>query len=207
MLGSDARVPLHQADQCDRSRWIVPERFQSTTSVRNTSMPHFDSKFQVEAYLRAIGLSCTIMRPVFFFYNDTGLRSMVETGTLSQPLSPETKLQQLPEEEYGEMVAEVFERPTECLNREIELAIVAMTRPESAVAFSRVLGKTVAYQRIPFEAFEQQVGEEMTVMYRWFEAVGYAANLAQLKRGFPAPIGLESSLRGFFGDAPSVNLN
>jgi hypothetical protein len=41
------------------------------------------------------------------------------------------------------------------------------------------------------EAFEPQAGEEMTVMYRWFEAVGCAANLAQLKRDFPAPADLE----------------
>jgi hypothetical protein len=45
---------------------------------------------------------------VFFLFNYDGMRSMLATGTLSQPLSPDTKLQQLSEEDYGEMVAEVF---------------------------------------------------------------------------------------------------
>ncbi|MEH2419911.1 MAG: NmrA/HSCARG family protein [Nostoc sp.] len=165
------------------------------SAERNTGIPHFDSKFQVEEYIRSLGLPYTMMRPVFFFYNYNTMRPMVEAGTLSQPLSLETKLQQLSEEDYGEMVAEVFDRPTDFLNREEEVASVDMTMPEIAAASSRVLGKTVNYQQIPFEAFEQQAGEEVTIMYRWLENVGYGADLAQLKRDFPAPTDFESYLR------------
>jgi uncharacterized protein YbjT (DUF2867 family) len=165
------------------------------SAERNTGIPHFDSKFQVEEHVRASGLPYTILRPVFFFYNYSMMRSMVEQGTLPQPLSPGKKLQQLSEEDYGEMVAEVFERPADFLNREIEVASVEMTMPEIAAAFGHVLGKNVEYQKIPFEAFEQQAGEEMTIMYRWFEDVGYKADLAALKRDFPAPTDFESYLR------------
>lgn len=165
------------------------------SAERNTGVPHFDSKLQVEEYIRAIGLPYTIMRPVFFFYNYDRMRPMIENGTLYQPLSPGTKLQQLSEEDYGEMVAEVFERPVEFLNREEEVASVDITMPEVAAAFSHVLGRSVEYQQIPFEAFEQQAGEEMTVMYRWFENVGYAADLAALKRDFTEPTDFESYLR------------
>ncbi|MDF5711720.1 MAG: NmrA/HSCARG family protein [Nostoc sp. S4] len=165
------------------------------SAERNTGIPHFDSKFQVEEYIRALGLPYTMMRPVFFFYNYNTMRPMVEKGTLSQPLSPQTKLQQLSEEDYGEMVAEVFERPSEFLNREKEVASVDMTMTEIAGAFSHVLGKNVKYQQIPFEAFEQQAGEEVTIMFRWLENVGYAADLPELKREFPAPTDFESYLR------------
>ena len=165
------------------------------SAERNTGVPHFDSKFQVEEYIRSIGLPYTILRPVFFFYNYNGMRPMIEQGTLPQPLSPETKLQQLSEEDYGAMVAEVFERPADFMNREIELASVEMTLPEIAAAFSRVLGKAVNYQQIPFEAFEQQAGEEVTIMYRWFERAGYAANLAALQREFSYLTDFESYLR------------
>jgi uncharacterized protein YbjT (DUF2867 family) len=164
------------------------------SAERKTGVPHFDSKFQIEEYLRASGLPYTILRPVFFLFNYNGMR-IVETGTLSQPLSPDTKLQQLSEDDYGEMVSEVFARFTDFANREIEVASGEMTMPEVAAAFTRVLGKNVAYQQIPFEAFEQQAGEEMTTMYRWFENVGYGADLAQLKRDFPAPTDFDSYLR------------
>jgi hypothetical protein len=70
-----------------------------------------------------------------------------------------------------------------------------MTMTEIAAAFSRVLDKSVSYQQIPFEAFEQKAGEEVTIMFRWFEKFGYRADLAQLKRDFPAPTKFESYLR------------
>jgi uncharacterized protein YbjT (DUF2867 family) len=165
------------------------------SAERNTGIPHFDSKFQVEEYIRAIGLPSTVLRPVFFLYNYNGMRSMVEKGTLFQPLSPDTKLQQLSEEDYGEMVAEAFERPADFMNRAIEVASVEMTMPEIAAALSRVLAKPINYQQIPFEAFEQQAGEEVTIMYRWFENVGYTADFSQLKRDFPALSNFESYLR------------
>jgi uncharacterized protein YbjT (DUF2867 family) len=161
---------------------------------RKTGIPHFDSKFQVEEYIRSLVLPHTILRPVFFFYNYNGMLPMVKNGILPQPLSPDTKLQQLSEEDYGKMVADVFERPANFANREIEVASVEMTMPEVAVAFSHVLGKKVEYQQIPFEAFEQQAGEEVSIMYRWFENVGYGADFAQLKRDFSAPTDFESYL-------------
>jgi uncharacterized protein YbjT (DUF2867 family) len=177
------------------------------SAERNTGIPHFDSKFQVEEYVRAIELPYTIMRPVFFFYNYNGMRSMVENGTLFQPLSPDTKLQQLSEEDYGAIVAEVFERPADFLTREIEVASVEMTMPEIAAAFSHILGRPVNYQQIPFEAFEQQAGEEVTIMFRWFEDVGYAADLAELKRTFQAPTNFEGYLRAHGWAKPVKSLN
>ncbi len=93
------------------------------------------------------------------------------------------------------MVAEVFDRPADFANRALEVTSMEMRMPEVAAAFTCVLGKNVAYQQMPFEAFEQQVGAEMTTMFRWFENVGFGADLAQLKRDFPAPTDFESYLR------------
>jgi uncharacterized protein YbjT (DUF2867 family) len=165
------------------------------SAERNTGVPHFDSKFQIEEHIREIALPYTILRPVFFFYNYNAMRPIIEQGTLPQPLNPETKLQQLSEEDYGKTVADVFERPAEFLHREIEVASVNLTMTEVAAAFSRVLGKRVNYQQIPFEDFNRQAGEEVTTMYRWFEKVGYDADLEQLKREFSAPTEFESYLR------------
>jgi hypothetical protein len=77
----------------------------------------------------------------------------------------------------------------------LEFALWFATMPEVAAAFSRVSGKPVTYTQTSFEDFQQQAGEEMTVMYRWFEAVGYSADLARLERDFFAPTDLESYLR------------
>ncbi len=44
---------------------------------------------------------------------------------------------------------------------------------EVAEAFGRVSGREVRYQQVPWDQFEKQVGHEMTVMYKWFQDVGY----------------------------------
>ena len=162
---------------------------------RKSGVPHFDSKFQIEEYIRAIGLPFTIMRPVFFLFNYDGMRKMMNSGVMSQPLSPNTKLQQLSEDDYGKAVAQVFERPDEFLNRAIETASVEMTMTQVASAFSHVLGIPVAYQQVPFEAFEKQAGKEMSAMFQWFEDKGYAADLHGLKREFGEATNLEPYLR------------
>ena len=161
----------------------------------STGIPHFDSKFQIEEHVRAIGIPYTIMRPVAFFFNYNGMRPAIEMGTLPQPLSPDTKLMQLSEEDYGKMVADVFEHRQDFVGRAVEVASVNMTMTEMAAAFSRVLGKTVTYHQISFEEFEQQAGKEVTIMYHWFEDVGYGTDLSALKQEFGEPESFEAYLR------------
>ena len=44
-------------------------------------------------------------------------------------------------------------------------------------------------------SFEEQSGEEMTVMYRWFEDVGYDADIEALREAHPGLQRLEPFLR------------
>jgi uncharacterized protein YbjT (DUF2867 family) len=165
------------------------------SAERNTGIPHFDSKFQIEQYIRALDLPYTIMRPVFFFFNYDGLRPQIEKGILPQPLKPDTKLQQLCEDDYGRMVGEVLERREEFIGAALEVASVTMTMAETARTLSRVLEQDVKYEQIPFEAFEKQAGKEVAIMFRWFEADGYRADLAALERKFGPPTDFKSYLR------------
>ena len=119
----------------------------------------------------------------------------IAKGILPEPLKPDTKLQQLSENDYGRMVAEVFERREEFLGAALEVASVTMTMAEAAETMSRVMERNVKYQQIPFEAFEKQAGKEVTVMFRWFETDGYRADLAALERQFGPSTYFESHLR------------
>jgi uncharacterized protein YbjT (DUF2867 family) len=151
---------------------------------RNTGIPHFESKYKVEEYIREIGLPYTILRPVFFMYNYNGMRQMIENGTLYMPLSSNKNLQQLSEDDYGKMVTDVFDDKNKYLGEEIEVASVDITMEEVVKSFSNILKKKVSYQQIPFEAFQKQAGEEVTTMFRWFENVGYNADIKLLQNTF-----------------------
>jgi hypothetical protein len=54
----------------------------------------------------------------------------------------------------------------------------------------------VDYLQVPWKDFEEQMGEESAVMYRWFNDHGYEANIAALKDEYPGLASLERYLRG-----------
>jgi|SRR5829696_1051730 len=162
---------------------------------RGTGIPHFESKFQVEEHVRASGVPYTVLRPVYFMQNWEFMREPILGGTLPQPLDPDKPLQMIDAWDIGVFAAMAFEDPGRWMGREVDLAGDEMTMPEVAGTFSRVIGRNVEYFQVPWEGFEEQMGEEGTVMYRWFNAVGYEANIAALSDDYPGLTSLEQYLR------------
>jgi uncharacterized protein YbjT (DUF2867 family) len=162
---------------------------------RQTGIPHFESKWEVEEHVREIGLPYTVLRPVFFMQNWEGMREYVLSGTLAQPLDPDKPFQQVAVEDVGAFAAIAFEHPEEWIGREVDLAGDEQTMPKIAETFGRVIGKQISYYQVPWDQFEEQMGEEYAVMYRWFNDVGYEADIAALRQQYPELITFERYLR------------
>lgn len=152
------------------------------STYRETGIPHFDSKWEVEEHIRESDLPYTVLRPVFFMQNWEGMREMVLGGTLAQPLDPDKPFQQVAVEDVGSFAAIAFEHPNEWIGREVDLAGDEQTMPEIAETFGRVIGREVEYYQVPWDQFKEQMGEEYAVMYRWFNDVGYEADIAALRQ-------------------------
>ena len=60
---------------------------------------------------------------------------------------------------------------------------------------SRVLGRPVTYRQVPWDQFRKQMGDETYGMYRWFEDVGYSADITALRKEYPGLAKLEQALR------------
>ncbi len=163
---------------------------------KETGIPHFDSKWEVEEHARGIGLPCTVLRPVFFMQNWEWMREPILGGALPQPLDPEKPLQNVAVEDIGAFAALAFENPDQWIGREVDLAGDEMTMTDIAGAFSRVTGREVSYVQTPWDQFEEQMGEEFAVMYRWFDDVGYEADIGALRSEHPGLTSLEDYLRG-----------
>ena len=163
---------------------------------RRTGISHFDSKWEVEEHVRGLGLPLTVLRPVFFMQNWEMMREPILGGTLPQPLDPDKPFQQVAVEDVGAFAAMAFEHPDEWIGREVEIAGDERTMPEIAEAFGRVAGSEVGYYQVPWDQFEEQMGEEYAVMYRWFNEVGYEADVGALRREHPGLIDFEGYLRG-----------
>lgn len=152
---------------------------------QNTGIPHFDSKFQIEERVRAAGVPYSILRPAFFMENWLGMRSNIEQGVLALPLKPETRLQMIAVDDIAAFAVTAFERPGKWRGRALDIAGDERSMSDIARLLSGAAGREVRYQQVPWDQFEQQAGHEMTVMFRWFEEVGYHADIAALRQEQP----------------------
>ncbi len=118
--------------------------------------------------------------------NWLGMRQSIEDGVLSLPLDPSTRLQMIAVDDIGGVVAAAFERPGKWHGRAFEIAGDEFSMTELAQQFSTVTGREVRYVQAPWDQFEQQAGKEMTLMYRWFQDVGYHVDIGAVLGNTPA---------------------
>jgi uncharacterized protein YbjT (DUF2867 family) len=162
---------------------------------RHTGLPHFESKWQIEQDIGQGGLSHTILRPAFFMQNwYSYMREPIQNGTLPLPLNPQTPLQQISVEDIGAFAALAFQNPSKWHGRTIELAGEELTMLRVAELLTRALGRPVRYVQVPWGQFQQNAGQEMTRMYRWFNEIGYHVNIAALRKEYPNLATLEKVL-------------
>lgn len=180
----EIRQGIDLADEAKR-RDVRHFVYTSVASAgQNTGIPHFDSKYRVEEHLRGTGMRYTILRPAFFMENWLGMRGQIDAGTLSFPLAPDTRLQQVAVDDIGAFAAMAFEKPGHWQGRVVELAGDEPTIQEVTEALGRMAGREVRYNRVPMEEFEKQVGPDHGKMFRWFQEVGYQVDLPNLRREY-----------------------
>lgn len=154
---------------------------------RNTGIPHWESKWEVEKHIRSLGLPTTVIRPAAFmetYYIDQ-VEIGILKGKLTDPIRADKQYQTIATDDIGAFVALAFERPAEFVGKELEIAGSELTNLEAAKVFSRVLGKPVKFQKLPLPIVRLVLGKEFYVMFRWFNEAGFKADVARLRRTYP----------------------
>jgi uncharacterized protein YbjT (DUF2867 family) len=182
---AEIRQGINLADAANRSGVSHLVYSCVGSADQNTGIPHFDSKFRIEEHIKATGIRYTIFRPVFFMDNWLRSKEQIAEGSLAQPLNPETRLQMIAVDDIGAFVAMAFEHPGRWEGRAMDIAGDELSMSEIAEAFSRSLGREVHYRQLPWDAFEERAGHEITVMYRWFQNVGYHVDIAAVRQLYP----------------------
>jgi uncharacterized protein YbjT (DUF2867 family) len=153
---------------------------------KNTGIPHFESKFKVEEHIRNIKVPYTIIRPVYFMENFLAPFSLpdLKKGRRSAPMPPDRKLAMISVRDIGRFVAYIIERREEFLGKAIDIASDNISGKESAVIFSQTLGFNIDYYEQDYEDIAT-FGEDMVLMYKWFNEVGYNIDIDELYRNYP----------------------
>lgn len=198
--GFDAEV-AHGRQLADSAAAADVEHFIYTSVAgahQNTGIPHFDSKYEVERYLDSTTLKYTIVRPVSFMDNWRYAYEEVQGGEFVDPRDASSRHQWIAASDIGFFVGEAFDNPTEWQGLAMDIAGDEMTLGQFLELVSDRLGQPVVHRQVSWEQYEQEAGSEMTQMTKWFQDVGYSADVADLRARYP---GLTSA-RTFLANLP-----
>ena len=186
VVGAEREIAEGKA-LADAARAAGVQHFVYTSvggAERQTGLPHFDSKWVLEEYLRGLDLPYTILRPVFFMDNFLGMKQQIVAGTLAMGLRPDIRLQMVSVDDIGAFATLAFAHPDKWLGTATELAGDELTMPSVARRFTALDDQPVEYVEVPYE--ETAKGSpEYAAMYQWFNDYGYEADLAWLREQYP----------------------
>lgn len=121
---------------------------------RGTGIPYWESKWQIEQHIRALGLPATILRPVRFMENHTipglPLGGIVD-GELTHLFDPETPVQLIAVTDIGAFACLAFTRPQEYIGAAIEIAGDELTPSRTVELISHSLGLGVTYRQVSMD--------------------------------------------------------
>lgn len=151
---------------------------------RDSGIPHFESKYEVERHIAELGLPATILRPVFFLDNFAEMGPQPADGggqVLTLALPPDVPLQMIASRDIGAFAADAFEQPETYLGSAVEIAGDELTPTRIAEVFTEVTGEPTTFRSQPVEEL-RAYSAEMATMFAWFAAAGFRADLPALRR-------------------------
>jgi uncharacterized protein YbjT (DUF2867 family) len=152
---------------------------------RQTGVPHFDSKYEVEKHIGKVGVRATILAPVAFMENLYFIKDQLATGVYAAALSPTRALAQVAVSDIGSVAIRVLEDPARFTGKRFEVAGDELSGNDTMSVLSRVTGRNLTYFQVPLEVVRQRMGEDAVKMYEWFDRVGFSVDRAALRREFP----------------------
>jgi uncharacterized protein YbjT (DUF2867 family) len=114
-----------------------------------TGMGHFDSKFEIEAYIRSLDLNSTIVRPAGFMELLMLPGMGLDKGSYTSFLRLDQKAQFIAAQDIGKIVATLFMSGPRFFGQTIEIAGDETTGKGLQDSLSKAAGKPIAYQRFP----------------------------------------------------------
>ena len=161
--------------------------FNSVASAdRNTSIPHFDSKYKVEQHIASLKIPYTIVAPVVFMDNwfAPWFLPSIQEGTLKYAMPPDRPLQQIPVDNIGAFAAAMIERRDGVFGERFDIAGDELTGKETVAVVSKASGRDIGYEGFDPE-FMRAENPDFAEMFSWLNKVGYSADIKNLHKDFP----------------------
>jgi uncharacterized protein YbjT (DUF2867 family) len=175
------------------------------TGERDTGVPHFNNKVDVEDYMRSLELPFTIVRPTPFmellsekeFYP-----AMATWGVEPKIVGWDLPIPWVAVYDLGIAIANIFEDPANWMGRDVTMCGDIKTLGESQSIFTAVDGKKPSRIALPIWLFKKMAGDEFIEMWKWMdkwigqEGVTYLMEIMEQSHELvPEMLDMESWLR------------
>ena len=168
----------------------------ASTMDRHTGVPHLDSKWRIEREVRSLDVPWTVFRPAAFMENWAWEReTILNEGMMPLPGRPDMTYRQVSVRDIAAMAVLAFEQPVTWVGQIVSLAGDALTPVQIAETFSRVLGRPIRHQQVDWDTCRATQGEELMLMYRYFDEFGMDGDPTMLRHWHPDALSFEAFLR------------
>jgi uncharacterized protein YbjT (DUF2867 family) len=157
---------------------------------RFKDVPHFASKFAIEEALKQFDLPYTILRPNYFFQNDTMLKdALAGAGIYPMPLGP-TGISAVDIRDIAQAAAITLTGDGHAGKTYNLVGPETLSGPEAASIWSEMLDREVCYTGEDFDAYEKQLREmmptwaafDLRMMFQGYFERGFVANDDDIRR-------------------------
>ena len=165
-----------------------------------TNVPHFQTKFNIEKYLikqsAPANMTYTILRPVSFMDNVTP--DLHGKGfTAMWHCMGNKPLQLISAHDIGVFAQQAIENSEspQFRNQALSIAGDELTQVQADGVFRKVFGKPMPKTLAVVGTVVKWTTPEVGAMFKWFEQVGFKADLAECERENPGMLDFEQWLR------------
>ena len=186
-VGVDGEIRQSQAF-VDAAKRAGVEHFVYTSVLYarlGTGVPQFESKREIEDYVRVLGIPYSIVRPPSFMANLEANWESATRGVYRTAFPGALFRHHIAPRDIGRIVAEAFDDPDGWIGRELDIAGHFTSYAGIAAAMSRQIGRPVVYEQIPWEDYTATATSTAIAREAWYLANPVSVDMDALHEEFP----------------------
>ena len=178
----------------------------------NTGVPHFESKFVIENYIKSKNLSHTILRPASFYENHLipQVANGIKKGKYVSPLNKTCRQQMIGIDDIGKIAGKVIVDSEKYHNKTISIATDEWIIGEVPQAFSQAMNIDIKYKKLPGFITLLAMGKDLSKMFKYMNKHNFSVieNIDAVKNEFEIKGNFRSwILENFKDDIGETNHN
>jgi uncharacterized protein YbjT (DUF2867 family) len=175
--------------------------YGSAGTGKPTGIGSWDSKLQIEAHLKALGIPLTILRPMAFMelMTDKGFYPPVSTWYLMPKfMGAARRVGWITVDDLGIIAAKAFASPEKFVGQDIKLASDVKSIEECRAIYKNLTGKIPLRFPMPVWMFKRFVGSDLITMWQWLRTGDIDLNTEPTHVIHPSALNIDTWLRRQF---------